>query len=63
MHTKTCLGAGMLALFASAAPAIAGTLIFTDFSDTSLLTLNGNTTTVVTREGTVLRVTPAQRSP
>lgn len=35
---------------------------FNDFSDTSLLTLNGNTQTVSTTDGIVLRLTPAERN-
>jgi hypothetical protein len=57
--TSDRLLAPALALFIAAAPALAGTLSFTDFSDASLLTLNGSTVTTTTDDGVVLRLTSA----
>ena len=50
----------LLTLFA--ARAFGQDIIFNDFSDTSLLTLNGATTTTTTSDGVVLRLTPALAS-
>jgi hypothetical protein len=44
---------------ATVVPALAGTLVFDGFSDTSLLTLNGGAAVANTADGTVLRVTRA----
>jgi hypothetical protein len=43
----------------AATTAQAATIKFGDFSDTSLLTLNGSAATTTTADGTVLRLTPA----
>lgn len=48
-----------LAALALSTPALAGTLVFDGFADTSLLTLNGGASVKVTADGTVLRVTRA----
>jgi hypothetical protein len=51
---------GTLGLSAAVvSPALAGTLVFDGFSDTSLLSLNGGAAVVSTADGTVLRVTRA----
>ena len=47
------------AVFATAAPAMASPFVYSDFSSTVGLTLNGAATTPVTGDGTVLRLTPA----
>ena len=55
-------GAFVGALVITTGAAVADTLVFEGFSDTSLLTLNGAATTVSTADGVVLRVTPAAGS-
>ena len=52
-------GVLLVAICLAAPPVCASTITFNDFSNTSGLTLNGNTTTAVTGDGTVLRLTPA----
>jgi hypothetical protein len=46
-------------MLAASLPALATTVSFGDFSDTSSLTLNGSAATVATADGNVLRLTPA----
>lgn len=48
-----------LLLAVCTAPALAQDIVFNDFSDTSLLTLNGAAATTTTGDGVVLRLTPA----
>ncbi len=58
MRTLIAIGLVLLA----AATSHGATVIFNDFSDTSLLTLNGWAATTTTGDGTVLRLTPAAAS-
>jgi len=50
---------GLFFLIVTTVSVNATTIVFNDFSDTSLLTLNGHTTTTTTTDGTVLRLTSA----
>ncbi len=50
----------LMGLFCFTITAHAVTMNFSDFSDTSILTLNGDAQTTATMDGVVLRLTPAQ---
>ena len=58
MRTLSAITIGSVLL--AAATSHGATVIFNDFSDTSLLTLNGSAATTTTGDGTVLRLTPAE---
>lgn len=58
--TSRSIATVSLAATIVAAPVSAGILIFDGFADTSLLTINGDALPVVTGDGIVLRLTPAQ---
>lgn len=60
MRTLSAITLGLVLL--AAATSHGATVIFNDFSDTSLLTLNGWAATTTTGDGTVLRLTPAATS-
>lgn len=60
MHNRFILIiCGLMFLIGVTTTVNATTIAFNDFSDTSILTLNGSATTGVTGDGAVLRLTPA----